>query len=190
MVLALAAGCGGDPSQDADEPSGEFKVEIVEASFPERQHIADDVELRLTVRNADQETLRNVAVTVETAPGADGDALVAFGRNERDAGLSSASRPVWVLDEGPSGGDTAYVNTWSAGTLRAGQTRELVWRLVAVKAGEYEISYRVSPGLTGRARAARGDTGGSFNVMIDDEPVPARVGEDGEVERGVEAGAG
>ena len=59
---------------------------------------------------------------------------------------------------------------------------------MATKAGKYSIGYRVAPGLTGKATAARGRTSGSFEVTIDDEPVPARVGEDGEVERGVDAG--
>jgi len=40
LVAVLAAGCGGGARQDADEPSGEFKVEIVDASFPRVQHIA------------------------------------------------------------------------------------------------------------------------------------------------------
>ena len=50
-----------------------------------------------------------------------------------------------MLDEGPLGGDVANVNTWSAGTLRAGETRELTWKLVAARAGTFTIGYRVSP---------------------------------------------
>jgi hypothetical protein len=88
-----------------------------------------------------------------------------------------------VLDEGPKGGDVANVNTWSAGRLGPGESRELVWKLVASKAGRYTIGYRVYPGLTGRAETAGGDTSGSFDVTISDEPVPARVGADGNVER-------
>jgi hypothetical protein len=184
LLLALVAfGCGGDARQDADEPSGEFEVQVVNASFPRLQHIAEGVELRIKVRNGESEqALRNVAVTVETEPRGD-DAALAFGRNVRGAGLSDAGRPIWVLDEGPAGGDTASVNTWSAGELGPGQEKELVWKVVPSQAGEYEISYRVAPGLTGRGTAADGRTGGSFRVVIRDEPVPARVGEDGEVER-------
>ena len=62
----MIAACGGGDRQDADEPEGTFKVEVVGATFPQRQHIAQNVRLRLRVHNADQETLRNVAVTVET----------------------------------------------------------------------------------------------------------------------------
>ena len=83
----------------------------------------------------------------------------------------------------------ANVNTWSAGALRAGETRELTWKLVAARAGTFTIGYRVSPGLTGRAQADQGsDTSGSFEVVIDDEPVPARVNGAGEVIRGEEPG--
>lgn len=187
VFAVLAAGCGGGERQGANEPRGEFKVEVVAASFPARQHIAEGVQLKLRVRNGDDQTLRNVAVTVETEA-VGGNAPTAFGQRTSGGGLSDSGRPVWILDGGPKGGDLAYVNTWSAGALRAGEERELTWDLVASKAGTYTIGYRVSPGLTGRARAA-GRSSGSFNVTIDDEPVPARVGEDGEVERGVEAGS-
>lgn len=187
IVAVLVAGCGG-ARQDADEPRGEFKVEVVDASFPRLQRVAENVELKLTVRNGEQDrSLRTVAVTVETKARGE-DSALAFGQNQRGAGLASAGRPVWVLDEGPKGGETAYVNTWLAGELGPGKERELVWKLVPAKAGTYDISYRVAPGLTGKARAADGDTGGSFKVVISDNPVPARVGEDGAVERGVEAG--
>jgi hypothetical protein len=190
VVLALA-GCGGGERQGAGEPSGEFRVQVVRASFPRVQHVAERVQLRLRVRNADQQTLPTVAVSVETKAKARGnDATVAFGQNQRGADLSSAARPVWVLDEGPHGGDTAYDNTWIAGRLKAGESRELTWSLVASKAGTYTITYNVFPGLTGKATAAGGRSSGSFTVRILDEPVPARVGEDGKVERGVEAGAG
>jgi hypothetical protein len=130
-----------------------------------------------------------VAVTVETqAQGK--NAPVAFGQRSTNSGQADSARPVWVLDEGPKGGDTALVNTWSAGPLRAGETRELTWRLVAVTAGTYTIGYRVAPGLSGRAQAAEGNTSGRLQVTIEDEPVPARVGEDGEVVRGEEPGSG
>ena len=188
LAVLVLAGCGGDERQDADEPEGSFRVEVVDASFPERQQISEPVELKLRVRNADAETLRNVAVTVQTEPEGD-NAATAFGQRTTGSGLSDSARPVWVLDEGPPGGDVATDNAWSAGTLRAGETRELIWKLVAARAGTFTIGYRVSPGLTGRAQAVQGSrTSGSFEVTIDDEPVPARVGDDGEVIRGEEPG--
>ena len=184
LALVLAAGCGGGARQGADEPSGTFKVEVVGASFPRVQHIAQSVVLRVRVRNADARALP-VAVTVETAPARPGLAPIAFGQGSDDAQLADSARPVWVLDKGPAGGDTADVNTWSAGSLRPGQTRELTWRLVAARAGTYTVGYRVSTGLTGKAKPASGARiSGRFRVRIDATPVPARVSDDGEVIRG------
>lgn len=183
LLAFVAFGCGGDARQDADEPSGEFKVEIVDASFPRVQQLAENVELKIKVRNGESdEAVRNVAVTVETTPRGP-DSALAFGRNVRGAGLADAGRPIWVLDEGPVGGDVATVNTWSAGELGPGQEKELTWKVVPSQAGTYELTYRVAPGLTGNGRAAEGRTSGRFRVVIRDRPVPARVGEDGEIVR-------
>jgi hypothetical protein len=187
LVVLLLAGCGSSARQDADEPSGEFKVQVVSASFPKSQRIAQPVQLKVRVKNADQQTLRTVAVTVETKPVA-GNAATAFGQRSNDSALADSDRPIWILDAGPVGGDTAYVNTWLAGTLGPGESKELTWKLVAGKAGRYTIDYRVSPSLTGRATAAKGDTSGSFDVTIADVPVPARIGDDGKVERGTQPG--
>ena len=96
-------------------------------------------------------------MTVQTKA-EDGLAATAFGQRSSDPALADSGRPVWVLDEGPAGGDVATVDSWSAGTLGPGETKELVWKLVATKAGTYTIDYSVSPGLTGRAQAAQGDT--------------------------------
>ena len=76
----------------------------------------------MRVRNADDETLRNVAVTVETKP-TEGNAATAFGQRSTDPALADSNRPVWVLDEGPLGGDVVNVNTWSAGTLGPGESK-------------------------------------------------------------------
>jgi len=189
LILLLAlAGCGGGGQQGSDEPKGEFRVEIVDASFPRVQHIAGRVQLKLRVKNDDQRTLNTVAVTVTTNSRIPGDAEVSFGQQDRDGDLSSAARPIWILEDGPKGGDTAYVNTWLAGPLKAGEERELTWSLVPSRAGTYKLSYSVAPGLTGRATAAHGRTRGTRTVRILDQPVPARVGDDGRVERGVEPG--
>ena len=71
----------------------------------------------MRVRNADDETLRNVAVTVETQPEGR-NAPAAFGQRTCCPGQADSTRPIWVLDEGPTGGDTVYVNTWLGGTIR------------------------------------------------------------------------
>src|SRR5690348_5214933 len=101
LILAVVvAGCG-DARQDAEEPSGDFRVSVGGARSPRGQHVAEDVERKLRVRNGEADrSLRNVAVTVQTRPRGGGglDSALAFGQNVRGAGLSSAGRPVWVLD--------------------------------------------------------------------------------------------
>jgi hypothetical protein len=189
-ALAGATGCGAE-SQDANEPEGTFRLDVVDASFPAKQSIADPATMRIRIRNPDSETLPNVAVTVETKGVRPGDGPVAFAQSDADPRLADPNRPVWVLDAEPKGGTSAYANTWSLGPLKAGQAKTFEWKLTAVEEGEYELDYRVAPGLDGKARLADGSKArGRFQVSISDAPVPARVTDDGEVVRGEEAGAG
>ena len=188
MAIAVAglalAGCGSE-RQDEDEPEGEFTLEVVEASFPARQTTAQRAVMRLSVRNTDDRNLPNLAVTIDTEAPGGGEAASAFGQASTDTRLADPDQPVWVVDRGPEGGDTATTNTWAVGPVFPGQTREIEWRLTAVRPGNYTVNYRVSPGLDGRAVAANGqNTTGSFRVRISDEPVPARVNAKGEVVRG------
>jgi hypothetical protein len=186
----LAAGCGGSPRQDASEPKGTYRLEVADARFPPSQSIAQSATMSIRVRNADSKAAPNVAVTVETAPGTAGQGTSAFGQRSDDPRLSDPERPVWVVDEGPKGGDSAATNTWALGPLQAGQTKEFRWKVTAVEPGSYTIRYRISPGLEGRARLARGGrTDGSFRVQIQDKPVPARVDDNGNVVRGQAPGA-
>jgi hypothetical protein len=186
--LALA-GCGSE-RQDEDEPEGEFALEIVDASFPARQTTAQRAVMRLSVRNTDDRNLPNLAVTIDTEAPGGGEAASAFGRTATDARLADPDQPVWIVDRGPEGGDAAATNTWAVGPVFPGQTREIEWRLTAVRPGNYTVNYRVSPGLDGRAVPANGQrTTGSFDVRISSEPVPARVNDQGEVVRD-EAGRG
>jgi hypothetical protein len=183
-VVLTAAGCGGS-RQDADEPEGEFTLQVVDASFPARQTTAQHATMRLTVRNTDDRELPNLAVTVETEPGEKGAAPAAFGEAGSDTRLADANRPIWIVDREPEGGESAYTNTWALGRMFPGETKEVEWRLTAVRPGTYTINYRVSPGLNGKAVPANGQrTTGSFQVQISDEPVPARVNGKGEVVRG------
>jgi hypothetical protein len=183
-VLALAAfGCG-TPQQDADEPEGEFTLDVVKASFPAEQTVAQHATMRLTVRNTDDRDLPNLAVTVETVPPSGGKAPTAFGQAASDVRLADPNRPVWIVDRDPEGGESAYTNTWAMGRMFPGETKDVEWRLTAVRAGTYKVNYRIAPGLNGKAVAAHGQhVTGSFDVTISDEPVPARVNGKGEVVR-------
>lgn len=180
-MCALAFGaCGGGERQDADEPEGEFRVEAVDADFPEEQAIAQTSTLKIRVRNADTKTVPNVAVTVETAPKQAGGAPQAFAQNRDDPRLADPSRPVWILDRGPSGGVTAHTNTWALGAMRPGETKTFKWIVTAVEAGDYTVAWQVAPGLNGKARPApRGRTSGRFRVTIDETPPEATIAQDG-----------
>jgi hypothetical protein len=187
LAIALAglavAGCGSE-RQDADEPEGEFTLEIVDASFPPRQSTAQAATMRLAVRNTDDRELPNLAVTIATA-GEDGGDPRAFAVPAKDSRLADRNQPVWIVDRGPEGGETAATDTWAVGSMFPGETRELEWRVTAVRPGTYTVNYSVFPGLHGRAVPADGQrTTGSFRVEISDEPVPARVNAQGEVVRG------
>lgn len=189
-ALLTTAGCGAE-RQDANEPEGKFKVSVTDASFPAKQSIAQRARFKVEVRNDDKRSLPNVAVTVKTRPGRTGAAPLAFGQAATDTRLADTEKPVWIVDTGPVGGDSAYTNTWSLGPMSPGETKTFTWKLTAVKAGRYTVTYRVAPGLNGKAQAARGArTSGLFRVTISDEPVPAHVDDNGKVVRGEEAGSG
>lgn len=193
MAVAVAglalAGCGSE-RQDAAEPEGEFTLEVVDASFPARQTTAQHATMRLSVRNTDDRDLPNLTITIATEGSDGGDPAGAFAVAATDSRLADDDKPVWIVDRGPEGGDTAATNTWALGPVFPGETREVEWRLTAVRPGSYTVNYTVSPGLQGKAVPARGQrTTGSFEVDISDEPVPARVNGKGEVVR-EEAGGG
>ena len=80
---------------------------------PRRSPRARSMSIR--VRNADTKAAPNVAVTVETDPSKPGQGTAAFGQRVDDSRLSDPERPIWVVDNGPSGGDSAATNTWALG---------------------------------------------------------------------------
>jgi hypothetical protein len=180
-----AAGCGGGEPQDAHEPSGNFPVQVVKATFPTTQRLAQSAQLQIAVRNAGGKTVPNVAVSVLSAEANAPAAATAFEEASSQAGLADPSRPVWVLDTGPRGGVTAYTNTWALGALRPGQTRTFVWNVTAVKSGVHSIKYKVAAGLNGKAKAVVPGSGqepvGQFTIRISSKPADARVGNAGQV---------
>jgi hypothetical protein len=184
-ALALAvAGCGGGEKsrQDADERAGIYTLEIVRASFPSTQRLADKSRFEITVRNADNKTLPNVAVTIEPAAGA--QPAQAFAQADSQEGLADPSRPIWIVDSGPVGGTTAYTNTWALGPVRPGEEKTFTWNVTAVKSGQHTVRYKVAAGLTGKAKTqlAGGQAPeGSFTVDVSGAPANARVDDSGRV---------
>jgi hypothetical protein len=167
-LAALAvAGCGGGERQDAAEPSGTFEVDVVSANFPTKQHLAQPERFVIAVRNSGQKTVPNVAVTVSS-----------FAERSEQAGLADSQRAVWIIDDSPRGGQTAYTNTWALGRLAPGQTRRFVWRVTAVQSGTHTVKWQVAAGLNGKAKATLSGNrapAGSVTVDVSDKPGQARV---------------
>ena len=161
IVLALSA-CGAD-QQDENEPEGDYKVDVVSATFPGRQHLADEATLSIKVQNKDTRDIPNLAVTVD-----------GFGQRRDDATLSDPERPVWILNQPPRNSTSAVTNTWSVGPVPAGQTRTLDWKVTAVRAGTYSVRYRVAAGVDGKAKAVSfdgsGPARGSFIARVSRAP--------------------
>jgi hypothetical protein len=167
-AVALAVGgCGGDDRQDAGERSGTYEVDIVSADFPRRQHLGQQEELRIAVRNTGDEAVPDLSVTVD-----------GFAARTDLADVGDASRPLWIVDDAPRGGDTAYVNTWALGRLPPGATRTFTWKVTSIQAGEHPVRYRVSAGLHGKAKATLADDSapeGTIRVTVASAPAQTRV---------------
>jgi hypothetical protein len=181
----IAAGCGGGERQDSDEPAGTFPVDVVKATFPTKQRLAEKSELEIAVRNAGDKAVPNVAVTVESDEAEQTAAAAAFAEASDQPGLADSSRPVWVLDTAPHGGITAYTNTWALGQLKPNQTKTFVWHVTAVKSGVHAIKYKVAAGLDGKAKAVlpggNEEPTGTFTINVSNKPANARVGANGQV---------
>ena len=80
-------GCGGGERQDANEPSGDFNVEVVDASFPKEQKLGKSSDLVLTVRNSGSEDVPNLAVTVN-----------GFSYRREETDLSDPNRPRFAVN--------------------------------------------------------------------------------------------
>jgi hypothetical protein len=186
LCLLAIAGCGGGERQDANEPEGNFPVEVVQAKFPESQKLAKSSSLVVTVRNAGRETIPNIAMTVN-----------GFDRRSKQPDLADPNRPVFALngvqveiagfpeakDASPRGCDTAYVNTWACGPLKPNQQKTFTWSVTAVQAGKFDVSWKVAAGLDGKAKAVAMGGGpaprGSFSGTVSDAAPDVRVADDG-----------
>jgi len=186
VCLIAVVGCGGGERQDENEPEGNFAVEVVSSSFPEKQKLAQSSNLVIKVRNAGDEVVPNVAVTLEgldyrsTQPDVANSSRPQFAVNgvpREIAGFPEAK------DATPLGCDTAYVDTWACGPLKPGVDRTFVWKVTAVKAGPYKLSWRVAAGLNGKAKAVASGGGaapsGTFTGTVSNEAPDVRIAEDG-----------
>ena len=198
VLIAFAAAvvpvaCGSGDPQDANEPEGDFEVEITRSDFPTDQRLAETSDLILGVENTGSETVPELAFTIFTD---DGTADGSFNLRSDQPGLANPNRPVWVLEnkyprfvgtpppKGISGGFRAQTNTFGFGPLEPGETKEVVWRVTPVEAGTYTLSYLVAAGLDGNAKAvtSSGDeVKGEFVVKITNKPPKTKVNNAGKV---------
>ena len=186
LCLVGLAGCGGGERQDKNEASGNFPVEVVKASFPDKQKLAKSSDLVVTVRNAGRETIPDIGLTIH-----------GFDERSKQPDLADPQRPVFAIngvqvkiagfpeskDAAPRGCDTAYVNTWACGPLKPNQAKTFRWTVTAVKAGDYRIAWRVNAGLDGKAKAVAQGGGpaprGVFAGTISNKAPTVRVADDG-----------
>lgn len=152
-IAPLAAGCGGSDPQFADQPTGEFPVEVIDAELKPSQTVAETYFMRVTVKNTGDRTIPALNTEIDL-PGM--GSTLAFAYADEQIGLAMDQRPVWVVEEGwpkradqAGRGGTTNANklTYEFGRLEPGETVEMVWRLVAVRPGNYRLRYTVSAGL-------------------------------------------
>ena len=167
LAATVVTACGGDARQDVNEPSGTFKLQVTRARFPRLQGLGQTAPFSVTVRNPGTQTVPNVAMTVD-----------GFANPDAVPGAADPQRPIWIVNAGPLGGRTAYVNTWALGPLKPGQIRTFTWSVTATVPGTHTISYRAAGGLDGDARAVRaggGVPGGAITVHVTRRPRTSTV---------------
>jgi hypothetical protein len=124
MAIGVAS-CGGGGRQDANEPEGNFPVQIVSADFPSKQQLAKNTDLTLSVANTGDKTIPDLAITIFTSSNASTSASGSsttgtstggtttsaasqelpqaqgsFSVRSEQEGLAIPFRPVWILEEG------------------------------------------------------------------------------------------
>lgn len=193
LTVAIAA-CGSDESSsDASETAGTYPVEVVTAEFPSKQRLGETTLLRLGVRNSGRKALPALTVTISVGGEEGRNSSLPFGYRDPQAGLAQPDRPVWALSadypkvNGSSeraGAETSNPKTFDFGPLKPGATAEAVWKLSAVKTGDFKVFYEVGAGLGGAAKAETApDTqaGGSFVTQITEVPPETVVTDSGAV---------
>ncbi len=215
-LVAAACGsatCGGPCGQGApaNEPKGNYPVDVLQASFPTNQHLAKDSTMAIVVRNAGSKTIPQISVTVKCGSSLGGTFDTVQDQSDVPPDQQSAdpSRPQFVvktipiidaqsvpssaeakstvrpqLDPSPEERTSAYVDTYPLGPLPPGQTANFRWNVSAVKAGSFQLCWRVNAGYVGRAFAVASANSplpinGTFNGTVSDTAPKADIGPDG-----------
>lgn len=187
------------------EPVGDFQVQVTKAKFPNRQHISDQTDLQLAVKNTGDKAVPDLAITIFTGTGKFPQADGSFNIRLDDPNLANPSRPVWILENeypkllGPgvttknldkqptAGAAAAQTDTFQFGELAPGDTKAVDWRLTPAKNGTYTVQYVVAAGLQGNAKAVTADGSpvrGQFVVTIKSKPPQECVKGSGKIASG------
>jgi hypothetical protein len=192
LTVSIAA-CGEESSSDANEAAGKYPVKIVTAEFPAKQRLGETTLLRLGVRNTGQRTLPALTVTISVGGKEGRNSSLPFGYRDPEPGLAQPDRPIWALaaryprvngSSERAGAETASPKTFDFGPLKPGATTEAVWKLSAVRTGNFKLFFEVGAGLGGteKAQTTTGtEAGGSFAAKITDVPPETIVTDKGEV---------
>jgi len=205
LTWAVSA-CGGDESQDVTEPSGNFSVQVAKAKFPNRQRLAETSDLELKINNVGDQTIPDLAVTIYTTltPAATSETKAdgSFQVRVDQPDLADPNRPVWILENQypklltpgvtvknlggapPAGAAAPQTDTFQFGAVRAGDYKDIVWRVTPVRAGTYTVHYEVAAGLEGKAKAVTADGSpvkGEFVVTITSKSPQTCVNGSGQV---------
>ncbi|MDX6608378.1 MAG: hypothetical protein QOF85_303 [Solirubrobacterales bacterium] len=192
LALSITA-CGGESSSDANEAAGTYRLRVTDASFPTEQQLGQTYLLKLGVRNTSSKTIPALTVNVSIKGKEGQGSTLPFGIHDPQPELAQPDRPVWVLAEhypkfagslAPGGAETSNQKTFDFGPLKKGVTANAVWKLSAVKSGNYTLLYAIDAGLSGAAKAETGGgvaPGGSFAVKISSAARNTEVNDRGEV---------
>ncbi len=192
-AAVLIAACGGNGEvgdQFSNEAPGDFEVAVVGAEFKPRQFVARTYDLEIAVRNAGDETVPAMVVTVDLPRE---DSTLAFAVRDPQPGLAQPQRPIWVMESGypklagtvgRGGAATANRRTFNFGELPPGETAEMIWRVTAVEPGSYGLTYEIDAGLGADTTAVDSSGGvprGVLPVRITDRAVLTKVDKNGNV---------
>lgn len=166
---------------------------MTDASFPTKQQLGQTYLLDLGVRNSGDKTIPALTVNV-SIKGKEGEgSTLPFGIRDPQPELAQPDRPVWVLAEHypkfigsttNGGAQTSNPKTFDFGPLKKGASADVVWKLSAVKPGDYTLVYGVEAGLNGGTKAETGGgaaPGGTFSVDISSAERNTEVNDNGEV---------
>lgn len=193
MAAISISACGGGSSSDSNEPTGTYEAQVTEAAFPTKQRLGQTSLMRIGVRNTGTRTIPSLTITASVGGEEGQTSSLPFAIHDPQPGLAQPDRPVWVLashypkragDTAAGGTETASPKIFNFGPLKPDQTVVGVWKLSAVREGDYDVLYSIDAGISGSAEVETANgtrPGGTFAVKILTPPPNTIVTDSGEV---------